>query len=149
MELRASSAWSWAAIQSFLERQQIPLRLACVDRRDEPIVCSLWYLFEGDSLWCATQKSARVVDYLERNPVCGFEVAPEAPPYMGVRGQATVSLSAERGPEVLLSLIDRYLGDRESSLARWLIARSSDEVAIRLSPRWLTSWDYSGRMGGS
>jgi hypothetical protein len=108
----------------------------------------LWYLFEEGSLWCATQKSARVVDYLTRNPACGFEVAPESPPYMGVRGQAAASLSAERGPEVLLRLIDRYLGDRETSLARWLIARSSDEVAIRLSPRWLTSWDYSGRMGG-
>lgn len=148
MEIRASSAWPRDGIQSFLERQRIPLRLACLDRRDEPLVCSLWYLFEEGSLWCATQKSARVVDYLTRNPACGFEVAPESPPYMGVRGQAAASLSAERGPEVLLRLIDRYLGDRETSLARWLIARSSDEVAIRLSPRWLTSWDYSGRMGG-
>lgn len=148
MELRASSAWPRAEIQRFLEQQRIPLRLACLDRRGEPIVCSLWYLFENEALWCATQKSARVVDYLERNPVCGFEVAPEAPPYMGVRGQASASLTAERGPGVLLRLIDRYLGDRESSLACWLIARSSDEVAIRLSPRWLTSWDFSGRMGG-
>jgi hypothetical protein len=51
------------------------------------------------------------------------------------------------GAQRLGELIDRYLGDRDSDLARWLLSRADGEVAIRLRPRWITSWDFSARMG--
>jgi hypothetical protein len=85
---------------------------------------------------------------LERDPRCAFEVAGDDPPYRGVRGQGEAHLSTADGPAVLLSLIDRYLGDRDSTFARWLVSRSSDEVAIRVNPGWMTSWDFTRRMGG-
>jgi len=46
----------------------------------------------------------------------------------------------------LLRLLDRYLGSRDSGFATWLIERASTEVAIRIEPTWLTSWDFSKRM---
>jgi hypothetical protein len=49
---------------------------------------------------------------------------------------------------VLLRLIDRYLGKRDSGFAAWLISRSASEVAIRLEPDWVTSWDFGKRMDG-
>lgn len=42
--------------------------------------------------------------------------------------------------------MDRYLGTRDSGFARWLLARQDREVAIRIEPDWLTSWDYGERM---
>jgi hypothetical protein len=48
--------------------------------------------------------------------------------------------------DVLRLLIQRYLGDEESSLARWLLGRRSTEVAIRVEPSHLHSWDYRRRM---
>jgi len=144
--IRASSAWSLPEIEGFLEGCVIPVRLACLTSRREPIVLSLWYLYEDGALWCATQKTAKVAKFLQNHPVCGFEISPETPPYKGVRGQGEVTLSAERGPEILLRLIDRYLGRRDSDFARWLINRGSSEVAIGIRPRWLTAWDFSSRM---
>ena len=79
-------------------------------------------------------------------PGCGFEVAPETPPYSGVRGQGHAELLPGEGIPVLLRLVDRYLGTRETRFARWLIGRGDAEVAIRIRPDWLTSWDFSGRM---
>lgn len=144
--IRSNSAWTLKTIESFLGEQQIPARLACLTPNGGPVVCSLWYLYEDGALWCATQESAKVVDYLAQYPHCGFEIATETPPYKGVRGQGQATISQERGLDVLLRLIDRYVGNRESDFARWLIKRSSLEVAIRIEPTWMTAWDFSPRM---
>ena len=144
--IRSSSAWSQPEIERFLADCVIPVRLACLTPRHEPIVCSLWYLHEDGALWCATQKTAKVAQYLERHPLCGFEISTETLPYKGVRGQGEATRSPELGPDILLQLIDRYLGTRDSAFARWLVARSSSEVAIAIRPRWLTAWDFSARM---
>lgn len=144
--IRSSSVWSLPEIESFLASCVIPVRLACLTSRGEPIVCSLWYLHEDGVLWCATQKTAKVAQYLRDHPLCGFEISTETLPYKGVRGQGEVTLSLERGPYILLQLIDRYLGTRDSDFARWLLARSSGEVAIGIKPAWLTAWDFSARM---
>jgi hypothetical protein len=50
--------------------------------------------------------------------------------------------------DILRLLIQRYLGDEESSLARWLLGRRSSEVTIRVVPSHLHSWDYTNRMTG-
>jgi nitroimidazol reductase NimA-like FMN-containing flavoprotein (pyridoxamine 5'-phosphate oxidase superfamily) len=144
--IRSSSAWDEQQINRFLADAVIPIRLGCVDHEGDPLVCSLWYLYADGALWCATQQSASVITLLEADPRCGFEVAPETMPYRGVRGQGKVVLSAEQGPGTLLRLLDRYLGTRDSGFATWLIGRSSTEVAIRIEPAWVTSWDFSQRM---
>jgi len=106
----------------------------------------LWYLHDEGALWCATQKTAKVASYLALHPVCGFEVAPEAMPYKGVRGQGKVTILQKRGADVLGRLIDRYLGNRDSNFTRCLLERASDEVAIKIQPSWITSCDFSPRM---
>ena len=104
-------------------------------------------MFDEGTLWCATQKTAHIVTCLGQDARCGFEIAPEAPPYRGVRGQSRATLHEDLGEPILLRLIDRYVGNRESNFARWLIKRADKEVAIRIEPTWITSWDFSGRMG--
>jgi len=145
--IRSSSKWALPEIEVFLRECVVPLRLACLTPRGIPIVCSLWYLYDEGALWCATQADAKVAAYLEKHSFCGFEIAPDALPYRGVRGQGKVTCSQERGLDVLWRLIDRYLGSRDSEFARWLISRASSELAIRIEPSWLTAWDFSPRMG--
>ena len=90
--LRPGSAWDAKGIEEFLTDSVIPVRLACVSASGAPLVCSLWFLYADESLWCATQSSAKLVEYFRANSACGFEVAPESPPYRGVRGQGEVAL---------------------------------------------------------
>ena len=134
------------AVQSFLTESVIPLRLAVIDPSGWPLVCSLWFLHDEGTIWCATKASASVARYLEKNPKCSFEVAPESMPYRGVRGQGQASLLPDEGLPTLLRLMDRYLGTRESDFAKWLIRNSADEVAIRIELDWLTAWDFTARM---
>jgi nitroimidazol reductase NimA-like FMN-containing flavoprotein (pyridoxamine 5'-phosphate oxidase superfamily) len=144
--VRSSSAWEMQQIDAFLRAAVIPIRLACSDKEGVPLICSLWYLYADDALWCATQQSASVVALLERAPDCAFEVAPESMPYRGVRGQGRVTVLPDEGPAILQQLIDRYLDTRDSQFAVWLTSRATNEVAIKIEPDWLTSWDFGSRM---
>ncbi len=146
LRIRRGSAWSTETIEQFLSETVIPIRLAAADAGGSPTVMSLWYLYSDRSLWCATQQDARLVAMLREHDEVGFEIAGDTPPYHGVRGQGRAELSTEQGPAMLEELIDRYLGRRDSGLARWLLARRDDEIAIRIRPTWLTSWDYRERM---
>jgi hypothetical protein len=132
--------------ENFLEEIRIPLRLTAVTPSGWPIVVSLWFQYKGGRLVCATKKSARIVSYLENNPRCAFEIAPDSPPYRGVRGQAIAEIDSSTGKEVLEELLHRYVGDLENSFAQKLLAESENEVAIYLNPRKVFSWDFSNRM---
>ena len=145
--VRKSSAWDQSTIDAFLRDTVIPVRLACSDTEGVTLICSLWYLYDDGFIWCATQKSAALVRLLEGQQHCGFEIAPESMPYRGVRGQGSVTLMPAEGEVVLLRLIDRYLGKRDTGFAQWLVKRANQEVAIKIEPDWVTSWDFGSRMG--
>ena len=144
--MRITGPWSPERVHEHLASTAIPLRLAYASASGHPQLLSLWFVWRDGALWCATSARARVVAILEREPRCGFEVAPDAPPYRGVRGRADATIDSARRAEVLSVLVDRYLGTRESPFARWLLARAESEVAIRIEPSSLASWDFSARM---
>lgn len=145
-KLLSVQTWSQETITSFLQQMRIPVRLAAVMRTGWPLVVSLWYLYENGRLYCATQKTAKIVTHLGREPRCAFEVAADQPPYRGVRGQGKARISPSRGPEILTRLLERYLGGTSSSLAKRLLARSADEVVIEIEPTTLSTWDFTTRM---
>jgi hypothetical protein len=85
---------------------------------------------------------------LAENPRCAFEIAGDHPPYRGVRGRGLARVESQPPKDTLRLLIQRYLRDEESSLARWLLGRRSSEVTIRVVPSHLHSRDYTRRMTG-
>jgi hypothetical protein len=145
LRVSAKSAWSADQIEAFLRSSIIPIRLACL-ANGAPLVCSLWYLPRDGILWSATQSNAAILDFFRSDSSCGFEIAPNEPPYRGVRGQGAVQLVPEQGGDILGALVDRYRVGRDTSFARWLLSRADRETAIRIEPRWLSAWDFSARM---
>lgn len=147
MKIASSSDWSEAQITSFLTATTIPIRLAVQDG-DYPTICSVWYAYaeSAKAIYCVSHQSSHLVKLLRETGRCGFEVAPNEPPYQGVRGKAQVDFQTSDATEMLTGLIERYLGSTDSQLARWLLGRVAEEVVIELKPTWITAWDYSGRM---
>ena len=138
-----------SSVETYLDRVQIPLRLACANQEGWPRVLSLWFYYEGGKLYCATRATAHVVGWLENEPRCAFEIASDQPPYCGIRGKALATIDRGLGGEVLERLITRYLGKADVPLARWLLKRKQAEVAIILKPISLHAWNYSERMEAS
>lgn len=139
-----SGPWSADQIDAHLRSATIPIRLASCGIY--PLVQSLWFTFDGTALWCATPHDSVLSKRLSRANGVGFEVAADAPPYLGVRGTGHAQLLPLDAATVLPQLIDKYLNDQTSPLAKWLLSRLDEEVAIRIDCLTVTSWDYSSRM---
>ena len=147
MNLSKASAWSELEVTEFLRSSTIPMRIA-TNTQSYPTLCSVWYLFDeklGELLCVSHQKSKLVLD-ITASKKCSFEIAPNEPPYFGVRGKAVVTLSKENVLDTLTTVMSRYLGGTDSRLAKWLIGRSDEEYVLRLTPMQITSWDYRERM---
>jgi recombinational DNA repair protein RecT len=107
---------------------------------------SLWYELRDDALWCATAASADLVEFLDHDPSVAFEASVNDPPYRGVRGQGEATVEPDPDKTVLRSLLDRYLGGTDSTLAQQLLDKDRAEVRIRIDPTRVATWDYSERM---
>jgi len=133
-------------LDSMVYDKKIPIRIAFIKPDGTPNVISLWYEIENEKIYCATQKTAKIVSYLKNNPKCGFEIAADKPPYKGVRGDGIVKIIEEKGIEILETLMKKYLGEKESTLSKFLRDNSKSEVAIEITPNKLFNYDYSKRM---
>jgi len=129
-----------------ISNNKIPIRLACIKPDGMPTVVSLWYTKKGDRIFCATQKNAKIISYLQNNPKCGFEIAADHPPYKGIRAEGIAHIIQEKGPEILEILIAKYLGQKESTLSKFLKENSKNEVAIEIIPQKIFNYDYTKRM---
>ena len=137
----------------YIERElapdtKIPIRIGFIKPNGAPSIISLWYIDINGKIYCATQKTAKILHYLENKPTCGFEIAGDQPPYKGSRGEGTVKIIPSKGSEILKMLIKKYLGDKESKLSKFLTSHSKNEIAIEITPRKIFHYDYSKRMKG-
>ena len=122
-----------------------PLRISVLGPKG-PLIVPLWFVWQDDRIWCASQGSSLVVRALQADPRCAYDVSTNDMPYRGIRGRGNARCLPEAGASVLEQLIDRYQVNRESQLSRWLLSRCDSEVAIEITPVWQTDWDYSERM---
>ena len=146
MALTLKGPWDKAQIDSFLTSTTFPLRLACVAEDGFPRVVSVRFGYDGPSLRCVSHRSSQLVGLWQRCNRVGFELAPNEPPYHGVRGQGIATLDSDADGVVLGEMLQRYLGGTESKLGNWLLSRAEDEVLITITPLRLFSWDYRERM---
>ncbi|MEQ8662429.1 MAG: pyridoxamine 5'-phosphate oxidase family protein [Gammaproteobacteria bacterium] len=123
-----------------------PLRVATLDAAGYPHITSLWFLLDAGHFICCTQRNAVLSRNLRRDPRAGFELAVNEPPYRGLSGRAAAHFPATDAATLLTALADRYLGERDPRLRRWLLSRATSEVVIALEPLHLTGWDFSARM---
>ena len=129
-----------------ISKEKIPIRISFMKSSGFPSVVSLWYTHADGKIYCAMQKTAKVISYIQKNPKCGFEIAADVPPYKGLRGQGTVKILNDKGKEILEILIEKYLGAKESTLSKFLRNNSKNEVAIEIMPQKIHRYEYSKRM---
>ena len=146
MTIATSGPWQQAQIAEFLDTATLPIRLSCVAADGFPRVISLWFLHRAGNLYCVTHRSSKLVSLLNHSDKIGFEVAPDAPPYHGVRGQGRATLTPLGEDPALELLLQRYMGDLNTDFSQWLLSRKEEELIVCIKPHRLFSWDYRERM---
>lgn len=141
-----SGAWTASEVSSFLDETAVPLRLASHTPSDDLWVVTLWYRFRDGDLYCATSAQADIVRFVRRDPSVAFDVSTNDQPYKGVRGNGTAHVEPDPEKTVLRDLIERYVGDTDTSFAGRLLAEDREEVTIRIEPDRMYSWDFTARM---
>ena len=147
MDIRGSL--SADEIESLLEAETIPMRLATRTPADRPWMLSLWFEYVGGRLLGATSATADVVAHLEHDPEVAFEISTNEVPYRGVRGRGTAAVEPDPEKAQLRSLLWRYLDGTDSPLAQRLLADDRDEVRIAIEPDVVYGWDFTDRMRGA
>lgn len=137
--------WSLPEVEAFLRAADVPMRLATNGANGFPVLTPLWFAWMEGALWAAVQPSTAIARALARDPKCAFEISRETPPYQGVRGRGHAEATPE-GLSVLRRLLSRYLGEGAPAFQKKLMAASQGEIALRIQPLSLTSWDFSARM---
>jgi hypothetical protein len=145
--ISSKSAWTLEAMETFLDGAVIPIRIAVLDGQF-PLICSIWFYFDASTkqFVCASHERSKLIRVLEKVDRCGFEIATNDSPYRGIRGKAVATLSRANVSTSLHRLVDRYLGSTNAGLGQWLLSRVDEEYEIRLTPTWMTAWDYGQRM---
>ena len=146
MTASLSGPWHLPQIEAFMSRSKIPMRLACVGKDGFPRVVSVWFRYTDGSLQCVTHKDSHLANTLRDNARVGFEIAPNDPPYHGVRGRGTTTLAPLGSATVLEELLAHYLGGQDSRVGNWLLSRKEEELLVTVQPLNLFSWDYRERM---
>jgi nitroimidazol reductase NimA-like FMN-containing flavoprotein (pyridoxamine 5'-phosphate oxidase superfamily) len=141
-----TGAWTRERTEQFLDEQTIPVRLATHTPKGGLWMLSLWYRYRDGRLECATGADAKVVRYLRENPGVAFEISTNDVPYRGVRGAGTATVDPDEDKAVLQDLIERYLGDTDSKLARSLLSPDREEVRIAADIERAYTRDCSRRM---
>ncbi len=144
--MKINGPMSLLQVEEHLKVTNLPLRLAANSPKGWPMVVSLWFMYEGGTLFCTTKRQARIASGLAQAPRCAFEVARENAPYFGVRGQGVASLSNENAHQMLERLADRYITNDKAQFKKWLLKSTEEEVVISIRPVTFHSWDYRNRM---
>ena len=119
------------------------MRLAANGKDGFPVVASHWFLYDSGKFYCALHDQSHMARLLSEDPSVGFEIAPEEPPYKGVRGAGRVRLTRDGALDMLETLLLRYLGSTDSQLAQWLLSRAEHEWLVEITPSRVSAWDYS------
>lgn len=139
-------AWTGARIEHFLSESLAPMRVGLQTRKG-PLIVPLWFSYREGSLWSCSPRTSTLARTLVNEPEVAFDISTNDIPYQGVRGRALADCLVPDDSAELEALLVRYLGSTDNQLGGWLLSRADNELVIRWEITWITSWDFSSRMG--
>ena len=138
---------------NFLEQSKLNIQIATIDEEGYPVIQPVWFVYdkESDKIYTGTSKTTKKVQNIKKNPgKIYFSIDEENYPYKGVKGRgvARISEDIQKNLSIMEKINMKYLGTLEHPLAKMLMenTRSGNEVAIEITPKFFSAWDFSKGM---
>ena len=136
-------------IDDFLQNSKLNVRLGTVDKNDEPMIHPVWYYYMNDKIYIESSKDSQKIKNIRRKNIVYFTVDEDRMPYKGVRGKGIAKIieGVEKVSPITEKLMIKYTGSLDSPIAKELMdaAKSGFSVAIEITPKYYSTWDYSRR----
>lgn len=121
------------------------MRLGLIDGRDgSPIVHPVWFYYENEMLFVATDTEGQKARSLRKNPSVYFVVDIVQGPPRGVRGKGIARISDDHAyaTEVTKKCVAKYLGTTESDTAKRVIEMGKESSVVEIIPKYIATWKF-------
>ena len=139
-------ALSQDEIIQFLKTSKKNLQLGTIDEKNEPNVHPVWFLFENDKLYIATETKSKKLKSIRRNNLVYFSVDEDSSDFRGVRGKGIAKILEDREFNVRTTekIVIKYAGSLDGKLAKEVMAEIKDgsELLIEISPKFYSTWSF-------
>tara|TARA_B100001179_G_scaffold94923_1_gene67461 strand:+ start:214 stop:615 length:402 start_codon:yes stop_codon:yes gene_type:complete len=127
----------------FLKKQKI-LRLATLDKKDNPHVVPVWYLFNSKKLYIGTNSKTKKAKNVKNNSKVSFcvDVGINSPDIFGVMGQGVGKLIIEKNEVARIEkiILLRYFNTLDDKSAKELLEET--DCIIEITPKKYSVWEY-------
>ena len=127
----------------FLKKQKI-LRLATLDKKGNPHVVPVWYLFSSKKLYIGTNSKTEKAKNVKNNSKVSFcvDVGINSPDIFGVMGQGVGKLIIEKNEVARIEkiILLRYFNTLDDKSAKELLEET--DCIIEITPKEYSVWEY-------
>jgi hypothetical protein len=123
------------------------LRLAFIDGHDGmPVVHPVWYYYENEKFFVATEREGNMARSLRKNPACYFlvDIAQRFPSPRGIRGKAIARVidDPDYATEVTRRNLLKYFGTTDTKEAKAILEMGKTSSVIEIMPRYMATWKF-------
>ena len=133
-------------IIKFLKSNKMNLQLGTLDEKNEVNIHPVWFIFENDRFFIATETNSKKISNIKNNSRVYFLVANEESPYLGVKGKGNTRIlyDMETNIKITEKIILKYLERKDSRLAKEVLEEISkgEEVVIEIIPEYYSAWKF-------
>lgn len=131
-------------VREFLENSKLNLQLATLDSKEGPVIHPVWYIFENDKMYLATQKKSKKAQNAIKNNLVYYSIDDENVPYIGVKGKGKVRVLEDVDFNLVIAkkIILKYLSTLENDIGGHIIEqiKQGNEVILEISPLYYSAW---------
>jgi PPOX class probable F420-dependent enzyme len=126
-----------AEIDAFLDERHT-LVLATLRPNGTAHLTTIWYRWDGEAFWIATNRNRAKYRHIRRDPrVSALVDDPERETSVSATGQAEIAAMDDEAYDGALAIVSRYVDDGHA----YLSARAGEpRVLLRIRPDRTTSW---------
>jgi nitroimidazol reductase NimA-like FMN-containing flavoprotein (pyridoxamine 5'-phosphate oxidase superfamily) len=133
-------------INDFLSSGKMNLQFGTIDDDCEPNIHPVWYIYEKDCLYFATETKSKKVQNIQQRKIAYFAVSNEEEPYVGIRGKGKTTILVNKKQNIVITkkIIKKYLGNKKSKLANEVMdeIESGLEVVVKIKPKYYSAWSF-------
>ncbi len=133
-------------ITKFLLSGKMNLQFGSLDEKNEPNIHPVWYIYDNEKLYFATETKSRKIRNIKHHNFVYFSIANEEEPFIGVRGKGESKIleNKDQNYQITKKIVSKYVDKKDSVLAKEIVdeVQQGLEVVVEITPEYFSAWTF-------